>query len=62
VVSHISPKTSEIPDFLCAAPSVTARAAFIKESRMKARETHRAQQEIRGYGAPFEPGHQEVFR
>jgi hypothetical protein len=29
---------------------------------MKARETHRAQQEIRGYGAPLELLQEEVFR
>jgi hypothetical protein len=33
--SHISRKTSEIPDFLYAAPACAACAAFIKESGMK---------------------------
>jgi hypothetical protein len=34
-VSHIAQKKARYPDFLCAALSVTACAAFIKESRMK---------------------------
>jgi hypothetical protein len=51
-VSHISPKTGEIPDFLYEALSTTACAAFIEGNRMKPVESTGLNRKS-GYGAPI---------
>jgi hypothetical protein len=56
VVSHIwHKKRARYPDFLCAALSVTACAAFIKESRMKLVRSTGLDRKSGGVGHPCFP-------
>src|ERR1700677_4160478 len=52
VESHISRKTSEIPDFLYVAQARTACAAFLQESRMKLISATKLHRKSGGVGHP----------